>query len=249
MKEQYHILNGDALKDQFPKAIQGEIIVTRECLVEGSVKGDNLNELYTTRAKFLNESYGECSEQDYHRKVVTEFQKVLNIPQGAEVNLWFEDDLFCQVNFWFMVHLIRLFEKHNSIFLVRPEKHGPYGFAGLTESMLISIYENRILLTELDQLADLWKFYQHNDTKKLLEIAEELESKYPFILAAVRAHMERIPTEGSLGRPGQSLIQIMKDLETEEFGPVFREFSKREAIYGFGDLQVKRLFDEVKNNR
>jgi hypothetical protein len=29
------------------------------------------------------------------------------------------------------------------------------------------------------------------------------------------------------------------------FGTVFQEFCKRESIYGFGDLQVKRIFDEV----
>ena len=27
-----------------------------------------------------------------------------------------------------------------------------------------------------------------------------------------------------------------------------REFCKRESIYGFGDLHVKRLFDKIKNN-
>jgi len=37
----------------------------------------------------------------------------------------------------------------------------------------------------------------------------------------------------------------MKELETQDFGPVFREFTKRESIYGYGDLQVKRLFDEL----
>jgi hypothetical protein len=76
-----------------------------------------------------------------------------------------------------------------------------------------------------------------------------MKTQYPFILTAVKAHTDRIPTEGNLGRPSQSLIQIMKELETDEFEPVFKEFSKRESIYGFGDLQVKRLFDEVKNNR
>ena len=64
----------------------------------------------------------------------------------------------------------------------------------------------------------------------------------------MKAHIERISTEENLGRPVQSLIQIMKELETEEFEPVFREFCIRESIYGFGDLQVKRLFDEIKNN-
>lgn len=56
-------------------------------------------------------------------------------------------------------------------------------------------------------------------------------------------------TYQNAGRPIQSLITIMKELDTEEFGPVLREFNKRESIYGFGDLQVKRLFDEIINNR
>ena len=38
----------------------------------------------------------------------------------------------------------------------------------------------------------------------------------------------------------------MKELETEEFEPVFYEFCKRESIYGFGDLQVKKLIREIK---
>jgi len=71
------------------------------------------------------------------------------------------------------------------------------------------------------------------------------------MLPAIHAHLQRFPSETEtnkekLGRPKISLIQIMNELKSEEFAPVFREFSKRESIYGFGDLQVKRLFDEVK---
>jgi hypothetical protein len=166
MKTQYHILNGDSLKQQFPETIQGEIIVTHECLVDGNVRGNSLDELFQVRAQFISNNY-----------------------------------------------------------------------------------ENRLLLTELDKFTDLWKLYQKNGLEQLLKTAKELESKYPFILTVVKAHTDRIPTKGNLGRPSQSLIQIMKELETDEFEPVFKEFSKRESIYGFGDLQVKRLFDEVKNNR
>lgn len=35
----FHILNGDALKSQFPEQILGEKIIARECLVDGSVEG------------------------------------------------------------------------------------------------------------------------------------------------------------------------------------------------------------------
>ena len=105
-----------------------------------------------------------------------------------------------------------------------------------------------MLITEKDKVANLWEWYQKDDRDNLLKTARELEYRYPFILPAVEAHLERIPTDRNPGRPIQSLIEIMKELETEDFGPVFSEFSKRESIYGFGDLQVKRLLDKIKNN-
>ncbi len=249
MRTQYHILNGDALKQQFPEKIQGEIIVARECLVDGNVSGNSLDELFHSRAQFISNNYEGYNEQDYYKKTVPEFKKMQNITDDVDINLWFEEDLFCQVNFWFTINLLSQSEKDNSIYLIKPEKHSQYGFGGLDESELVSIYEKRLLLTELEKLADLWELYQKYDCEELLKTAKQLKSKYPFILTAVKAHIERIPTQGKLGRPSQSLIQIMKELKTEEFGTVFREFNKRESIYGFGDLQVKRLFDEIKNNR
>jgi hypothetical protein len=55
-------------------------------------------------------------------------------------------------------------------------------------------------------------------------------------------------TNENPGRPSQSLIAIMNQFKTEDFDTVFREFSKREPIYGFGDLQVKRLLDQILSN-
>ncbi|MDX5583892.1 MAG: DUF1835 domain-containing protein [Aureibaculum sp.] len=241
------MLNGDSLKQQFPENIQGDIIVARECLVDGHVKGKDSDELFASRAKFLSQNYGG-TEQDYYEKVVPEFQKIKSINDDSDINLWFEDDLFCQVNFWFVVHLLNKKIRNNTVFLIRPESHNQYGFGGLNNAELISIYKNRSALMELNKVASLWESYQNDNTVKLISTARELESVYPFILGASEAHVERKPTNENAGRPIQSLITIMKELETEEFAPVFREFNKRESIYGFGDLQVKRLFDEIINN-
>jgi len=247
MRKQYHILNGDALRQQFPNNLQGDIIVARECLVDGNVEGKELDELYASRAKYLSQNYGG-TEQDYYEKVVPEFKKIESISDDSEINLWFEDDLFCQVNFWFVVHLITKTVGNSSVFLIRPESHNQYGFGGLNHAELATIYKNRVMLTELDKLASLWEFYHNDDTEKLIRTAQELQA-YPYILPAVEAHIERKPTNGSAGRPAQSLITIMAELGTEEFGPVFRAFNARESIYGFGDVQVKRLLDEIINNR
>ena len=249
MKNQYHILNGDSLKKQFPKNIQGEIIVAKECLVDGSVKGNNLTDFFKTRAKFISSNYEGYNEQDYFENTVSEFQKMQNIPDNTDINLWFEDDLFCQVNFWFIINFLSKSYQNNQFFLIRPKLHSQYGFGELNQLELISIYKNRLKLTELDTLAKLWESYQINDIEKLINTANKLKGLFPFILPAVKAHIARIPDKNNPGRPVHSLMEIMKELKTEEFGPVFREFNKRENIYGFGDLQVKKLFDEIKNNR
>lgn len=249
MQPQYHILNGDALKEQFPKSIQGKIIVAREALVDGNVEGKSLEEFYETRATFISSHYAGYSKENYFEKTVSEFEKIQAIPSEVDINLWFEDDLFCQVNFWFVVYLLNKNGQKNSIFLVRPKEHTQYGFGGLDESELISIYENRLSIgqNELHKIALLWEHYKNNDTEKLLQTVKELGKNYAFMLPAIDAHLQRFPSEGKLDRPTASLIQIMNELKSEEFAPVFREFSKRESIYGFGDLQVRRLFDEVKN--
>ena len=246
MHKQYHILNGDALKAQFPKKLSGELIIARECLVDGNVHGSDLEELFGARAQFISTHYEGYTEQDYYKNGVTEFKKVQNIQGPADINLWFEDDLFCQVNFWFVVYLLHQSGQENSIFLVRPPKHTPYGFGGLDESELNFIYEQRVLLTEIPEIASLWSSYQTGNIQQLLNTAKALKEQYPFILPAVQAHMDRIPNGENLGRPKQALLRIMGKLKTQEFGPIFRAFNQEESIYGFGDLQVKRLLDELK---
>ena len=251
MKNQYHILNGDCLKEQFPKDIFGEYIVTRECFVDGDVQGNSLAELFATRAKFIGDSYKGYCENDYYQNSVSEFEKIQNIPKDAELNLWFEDDLFCQVNFWFIIYLLKVNNKNYSLYLIRPKSDNVYSFGSMSEADLIIAFQNKtqIELSEFQQLSKLWKLYQHNDCEEMIKTAEKLQNKYPFLIPAIKAHIERRPREGRLGRPAQTLISIIGELKTNEFEPIFREFCKRESIYGFGDLQVKRLFDEIKNNR
>ena len=41
----------------------------------------------------------------------------------------------------------------------------------------------------------------------------------------------------------------MEEYGTEEFAVVFQEFCRRESRYGYGDLQVKRIFDQVLTDR
>lgn len=243
MPNLYHILNGDALRQQLPEDMEGEIIVFRECLVDGPVKADNTEKLFAIRAPFIAEFYGDYTEKDYFHDSASELKKIPAIEDGSTVNLWFEDDLFCQVNFWYAIDLLS--EKHVELFLVRPESHSRYGFGKYNPEELPGLSDQRILINNPEQIAALWKAYQDEDIVSLTRLAEELKESFPFIYHAVQAHLQRIPGNGSEGRPIETLRKIIKELGDEPFGPVFRKFSKREAIYGFGDLQVKRMYDQI----
>jgi hypothetical protein len=245
MPDCYHILNGDALKEQLPGTIKGEIIVMRECLVDGDVTGKDLEDLLNTRATFLSRTYG-ITAAEYDEKTRTEIQKIREIDPAAAVYLWFEDDFFCQVNCWFVLFLLQEEQKDNPLYLVRPPEHSSYGFGGLSSDELLAAFEYKQTILELGELALLWKYYQQGNLGAMRELAKDLKEMYPFLLPAVQAHIERLPSEKSLGRPKEALKEIMDEVGCDDFAPIFRLFCEREAIYGFGDLQVKRLLEEVK---
>lgn len=246
MPAQYHILNGDSLREQFPSVIKGDIIICRECLIQGDVAGESLYDFYKIRANFISKQY-DTIDADYEEKIVAEFNKINNIEQESDINLWFEDDLFCQVNFWFILYLVDHYKINAKLFLVRPTEKSPYSFGLYNQSELESIYSNRIQLYDIETLSQLWPAYKADNAGRLLLIARKIKHSYPFILKAVNAHIDRIPTDVYLGRPKQALIQIMRDLNTKEFDMVFKEFCKREGIYGFGDTQVQSLLDELES--
>ena len=248
MKE-IHILNGDALKERFPSSLGSDLLVARECLIDGDVSADSLDEFFEVRASYLSATY-ESEKGFYHSEVIPEFKKIISLPVGSVINLWFEDDLFCQINMWFICSLIEEFVTPDKIFLVRPNTNLQYGFGGLDTEGLTEAYHSRVELTESDIIlfSSLWKSYQNNNHWDILEKSKTISDTFPFLLEAAKANVERFLEDGSPGRPEQTLLNIMNELGSDKFGPVFREFHKRESIYGFGDLQVKRLFDKLRNS-
>lgn len=239
-----HILNGDQLAQRFPETLAGQIIIARECLVEGEVNAPSLEEFYRIRARFI-EQPGGASSGDYQRRAITEFDSIRSLPAGSEICLWFEDDLFCQVNLWFVAHLIQSSVDRPEVYLIRPPAHTPYRFSTLSQEELLEVYHKRARLQSLEPFVRLWTSYQTGDTREMLTIAQSVVQEHPFLLPVVQAHIDRIPNADHAGRPAMVLQQIMRDLNTREFNRVFEEFTRREPIYGFGDAQVRRILMSI----
>jgi len=244
---QVHVLNGDALLDQFPESLPGEKLVMRECLIEGPVNSTSLGSFYKDRITFLEFEY-KATEEKYQTSTIAELGKLVELPNDDDINLWFEQDLFCQANLWFICAYLVLHKKSNPVYLIMPRSFSCYGFGALHSKELSSLYADKKPFLHLKEFAALWEFYRHGKNDALWQLTLDLSGTYPFLKETVRAHLDRSRTKDSLGRPIDSLIRIIKDLHTTEFGPVFKEFCTREGIYGYGDSQVKRFFNEIIKN-
>ena len=245
----YHILNGDSLAYSFPATkIAGETIVVREALIDGNLSpGKDLHEFWNTRAAFIG-----ITESEYDNNVTKEFEKILTAPAGSVFYLWFEYDLFCQVNMWFVLSLINKLTISKNVFAVyssyADKNHQQFwnGFGQASTGELQYCFANCIPLHDNDISFGnaLWIAYQANDQKELLKLSKNQSAAFPFIAAVIQAHLDRFPANGDNGRPERIIEDITKNISTD-FPTVFKEFWKKESIYGFGDTQLKQLYDKV----
>ena len=244
--KQVHILNGDALKYQLKNTFDTEKVVMRECLIDGNRQGENLIKFYANRAEFTAQ-YEGCTVAGYYQYAAPEIDKINTIALGCEIYCWFEEDLFCQANLWFVLNLLIKNGHQSHIYLVRPNQANRYNFNQMSEHELNLAFENKQLLlsSQLILLEKLWPLYQQNNVNEMLVIAKKLSVALPFLLPAITAHQRRAPDESGLGYPQRQLLAIMKELNTNEFVAVFQCFSAREGIYSFGDLQVKQMLEQL----
>jgi hypothetical protein len=243
----FHILNGDCLLEQIKTtSIDDSFIVCRECLMDGEVKAQNLRDFWEIRAIHISETY-HVSKEAYFTKTVNEFNQLLNIPEGSEVCLWFENDLFCQVNMWFclslLIHqsdlkIVRIFP------IVNNQKEIWKGFAMADSLSLEQSYTEKIAFQkhDIELGVNLWKAYQGNDFIELKELSKTNSLCFQYLEKVIQAHIERFPTDNALSRP-EKVIQEIINNDITDFYSVFTLFSEREGIYGFGDLQLKPIYD------
>jgi len=239
-----HILNGDALEDQFPKDLPGEILVFRECLIEGPKKVVEFETFFASRAAYLSNTYDPKIKESYSRELSVPLMKVVTDLKPSEVVLWFEEDLFCQANFWFICHFLEGSGYRGKVSWAKPSGVAIYNFGLLSKEALTAVFKGRLLI-DLKKIAPLWKAYSVNASDELIRLVEGVTGLSEYIIPAAIAYRDMNTSTLEQSRPYLSLLEITKTLKTIHFEKVFMSFCKKEAVYGFGDLQVKRIFDKV----
>ncbi len=257
-----HLLNGDSLKNSFlASGIEGEPVIWREGFALGPVQYDfeNNNSL-KNRKHFWSRFDQPVSNQsfpDYFDFFVPELNKLKNLTSEESITLWFEHDLFCQINL--IASLSLLFRKNiRRISVVSTDHHSNHpefkGLGNLTPDELKDLADIEIALTgdDLKFADEAWKTYCSPDPLDLQEfVRKQFPVSFPYLKKSFEIHFDRFPSSFN----GLNVIQtkILEELKSPRTKiDLVKKLLKEDYYFGFGDLEyfqsvflLKLFYDSI----
>ncbi len=223
-----HLLNGDATAATFPEALPGERAVWRDILMEGPADGDG-----DARAQWLAPRLGITAEA-YAGRWREGAALLAAAAEHDEVVLWFEQDLFCATNLWFVLDRLAA----PVVSLVFPALgDGFRGLGTLASRDFPPLFARRQRLSA-DARAEaraLWRAYAAPDPTALAA----LETRGPFARRAIQLHCGRFPAvTNGLDEVEHTALAALD--VPRPFGALFRTVGESPALseLGMGDGQL-----------
>ncbi|WP_266364487.1 DUF1835 domain-containing protein [Tellurirhabdus rosea] len=241
-----HILNGDASLRPFQEAgfAGDDVLVWREMLSEGPVRADaGMTEFWDIRRHYI----GGPEAASYDQQVVREFDRLQHLTRYDEVVLWFEHDLFCQINLIFLLMRLERIDRGGiKLSIIHVDEFRPdpafKGIGQLNGGQFRTLYAQRRTLTDADlALASrAWFAYAGPDPLAIPKFlaAEATFGNLPYLPEALRAHLQRFPFVGNgLNLIETQLLTIVLEGPMPE-SELVRRFLHQDHLFGMGDVGV-----------
>ncbi|APZ46884.1 DUF1835 domain-containing protein [Polaribacter reichenbachii] len=250
-----HITNGDSTTNYLKKLkFKGEFITWREMLCEGKTTIDVGSEsFWKNRYDFFKSSY-KVSKQKFIDYTIKEYRNLCNEKQQKEIVLWFEYDLFCQINMIAVISWLKRYRKGHHISLVCSGKVGNskrmYALPELNEKQIQSHFKNRMELTQDDiEYADyIWQLYC-SDSPLRLETVYKFNPMSPFqyLTSAIEAHLLRFPSiANGLNKVENTILETALNKKPTSKNELISQLLKDGDAYGFGDLQYENKINDLR---
>jgi hypothetical protein len=230
-----HIHNGDSTAMMARRAnIPGRHVPFRETLITGPVRaGLPEQEWIEERARFLSESY----EQNLLRTRTELLDQELLLDQSRhedELVLWFEYDLFCLINFLYLLGRLGK-ARHLSIIWC------PNPLGAMDEEELFKVFDSRAAAqpSMLRTAASAWEAYTSDDATALNRFVAD-STDFPFLREGFRLHASRFPSKrNGLGEVEKRAMAGIAAGATD-FMSLFTRFDEAPPRFGFGDGEFLR---------
>ncbi|RCS26806.1 DUF1835 domain-containing protein [Polaribacter sp. WD7] len=250
-----HITNGDSTTNYLKKLkFSGEFITWREMLCEGKTTADVGSEsFWKNRFVFFKTSY-KVSKKRFIDFTVKEYRNLCNKKDNKEIILWFEYDLFCQINMLAVLSWLKSHRKGHHISLVCSGKvkgsKKLKSIGELTANQIDQYYKNRVCLTQDDiEYADyIWQLYCANSPLRLETVYRyNPMSPFQYLTTALEAHLRRFPTiYNGLNAIENNILNTANTKKLSSKNALISQILKEDTTYGFGDLQFKYKIDQLQ---
>ncbi|QNM86524.1 DUF1835 domain-containing protein [Polaribacter pectinis] len=249
-----HITNGDTTTNYLQKLkFSGEFITWREMLCEGKTTTDVGSEnFWKNRFEFFKTSY-KVSKQKFINYTVKEYRNLCNKKEQKEIVLWFEHDLFCQINMIAVISWLKRYRKGYHISLVCSGKvkgsQKMFSLPELSKEQIHQHYKDKIELTQDDiEYADyIWQLYC-SDSPLRLETIYKFNPMSPFqyLATALEAHLQRFPSiENGLNKIENTILKTVNNHHFSTKNDLVNQLLKEQEVYGFGDLQYEHKINNL----
>jgi len=245
-----HITNGDSAVSAMSEAgIDGTIIPWRDVLHEGPVTGDvDLEGLRPVRARFLSDigwgKYDDILSMMFERDAV-----VHRFRHYEEVVLWFEHDLYDQLQLIQILHEFAAWDPGDTkLFLVNPSE-----YLSLVEPQRLRELHSkrgRITRRQLDLGRWAWEAFGSPDPTVLARLLDGDTSPLPYLKAALQRWFEEFPsTTTGLSRSETQALEAIRD-SAPSLADAFRAAHlEREDPLFLGDATFAIYLDRLSEGR
>ena len=230
-----HIHNGDITATTARRAnIPGRHIPFRETLITGPVRsGLTEHEWIEERARFLSENY-ELNLLRVRTDMLDQELMLDEARREDEVVLWFEHDLFCLINFLYLLGRLGK-ARHLSIVWC------PNPLGTMDEEELFKVFESRAAAqpSMLRTGASAWEAYTADDATALNRFIAD-STDFAFLREGFRLHGSRFPSKrNGLGEVEKRAMEGIAAGATD-FLSLFTRFDEAPPRFGFGDGEFLR---------
>ncbi|QCX37028.1 DUF1835 domain-containing protein [Aureibaculum algae] len=255
MAKKLHILNGDSTALTLKESgIEGDVVVWREMLCEGAIcKEVGSDEFWLKRYDYFENELG-VTKLEYFDKTIKEIVKLENVANYDEIILWFEYDLFCQVNLMALcTYLLESYDKSVTYHLVCTGKEnekdqmqtlGDYDAESYPQLLGKKKKLSRIKLLFAKKC---WEIYVNNNPEELMAFNFNQKPDFAYFQMAIDQHLQRFPKSNGLNQIQQKLLEVIGSNSLTK-NQIVREmllWQRTETVYGFGDLQYVNYLDNL----
>lgn len=253
MTNTLHILNGDSTRQIIEQSdIPGDLCVWRDVLSDGPAILDvGSDEFWSIRTAYMTSAF-ELTEEEFRTKMLAEFKLISGFVSYEEVVLWFEYDLFCQINMLALLHWFNQQERGNTkISLICVGREEGYeklvGLGEIDPARFPDLFNRRRIMGTQDFTfaSDVYEAWCSDDPTDLETYTLLPSNEFPYLSDALQSHFKRFPsTQTGLTEIEQKIVDLIGSGVHEE-RRIVGSLLRWQEFYGFGDLQFFEILNRL----